>query len=417
MDLATLDQKPPLTPVDAKAKTDAIARALRRAARQAQLPAPFISGGAGIRARKGDRAFRLGVIVSFILMVLCPFLGASIYWGLIASAQYATEAKFALRSSESSGSSALSGFAGLGLSSQAQDAQILVDSIRSRRIVEALDRDVGLYRAYGGDDIDYFSRLKRDGPVEELEKYWRKRVDVNIETSSGIITLNVRAFNPQDSVAIAKKVIELSEALVNDISTRPRQDSFNQARAELTRAEKNLKRTTEAMRDERNAEGVLDASASAESLGKLVTTLRLQLSQAEADLAAQGAEAARDSPQAHVLHSRIASLKAQIAAYSHMIAGGDGENMAAHAGALSNLQVDLDLARQQYAQAAAVFENARVDLDTQHDYLVSFLPPTLAEKSTYPRRWWQWSIIVLPSLLLWSFLVGLAFLVRDHMAK
>jgi capsular polysaccharide transport system permease protein len=417
MDLAVLDQKPPLTLVEAKAKTDAIARALRRAARQAQMPAPLISGGAGIRARKGQRAFRLGVFASFILMVLCPFLAASVYWGLIASKQYATEAKFALRSAESSGTSALSGFAGLGVSGQAQDAQILVESIRSRRIVEAIDRDLGFSRVYGGGEIDTLSRLKPGEPVEELEKYWRKRVDVNLESTSGIITLNVRAFTPQDSVAIARKVIELSEALVNDISTRSRKDSFNQAQAELTRSEKNLKRATEAMRDARNAEGVLDAGAAAEALNKLVTMLRLQLSQAESDLAAQGAEAAHDSPQAHVFHSRIASLKEQIAEYSHKIAGGDGENMAARLGALSSFQIDLDLARQQYAQAAAIFEATRVDLDTQHDYLVSFLPPTLAEKSTYPQRWWQWSIVVLPALLIWSFLVGLAFVARDHMAK
>ena len=86
-------------------------------------------------------------------------------------------------------------------------------------------------------------------------------------------------------------------------------------------------------------------------------------------------------------------------------------------GLLSQKQIELDLARQQYAQWSAIYENARVDLDTQHAYLVTSLRPTLAQKSTYPRRWWEWSIIVFPSLIGWAILAALAFLVRDNMAK
>ena len=48
------------------------------------------SGGAGFRARKGDRAFRIGILASFVALFLLPLLGVSIYWGLIASKQYST---------------------------------------------------------------------------------------------------------------------------------------------------------------------------------------------------------------------------------------------------------------------------------------------------------------------------------------
>lgn len=80
-------------------------------------------------------------------------------------------------------------------------------------------------------------------------------------------------------------------------------------------------------------------------------------------------------------------------------------------------QIELDLARQRYALAASMFENARFDLETQRAYLVSFLRPTLAEKSLYPRRWIEWGIIVAPATIGWLALIAVAFLVRDHMAK
>lgn len=102
-DLTTIDTSPALDFAEAKSRSDAISRALRRAARQSRQPTPLIvGGGVGVRARRGDRAFRLGLIMSFIVMVAAPAVAASIYWGLIASKQYVSEAKFTLRSGEAS---------------------------------------------------------------------------------------------------------------------------------------------------------------------------------------------------------------------------------------------------------------------------------------------------------------------------
>src|SRR5579863_8824562 len=60
----------------------AISRALRRAARQARQPTSLIVGG-GVPVRRGDRAFRIGVVASFVAIVLIPAFAAGVYWGLI----------------------------------------------------------------------------------------------------------------------------------------------------------------------------------------------------------------------------------------------------------------------------------------------------------------------------------------------
>ena len=58
-----------------------------------------------------------------------------------------------------------------------------------------------------------------------------------------------------------------------------------------------------------------------------------------------------------------------------------------------------------------------MDMETQHAYLVASLRPTMAQRSTYPRRLWEWFIVVAPCTLGWTLLVGLAFLIRDNMAR
>lgn len=426
MDITAVDTKLPISIGDPKTQREAIARALRRAAHKAQMPMGAMSGGAGFRARKGEKAFRLGLIASFIVIVACPLIVASVYWGLVATEQYSTETKFALRAGESSMLDALGGsLAGASLGQQLQDTQIVANYIRSRTMVETLESEFGLRRIFARPEVDRLSRFDRRDSIEDLEKYWRRRVDTTIEQLSGIITVNVRAFTPEDSMALMTKVVELSERLVNDLSTRSRRDALEQAKKELTRSEQRLKAATAAMRDTRDAEGVIDAAAAAESINSVISALRLDLSHAEESLAVQGGSIAPDAPHVKILNARIQSLKDQIAYYSNQIAGaksgrrksGDGGNMAGRLENLSRQQVELDLAQQQYALAAVSFETARVDMETQQAYLVSFLRPTPAEKATYPRRWWEWSIIVFPSIFAWLLLVGIAFLARDNMAK
>jgi capsular polysaccharide transport system permease protein len=285
-------------------------------------------------------------------------------------------------------------------------------------MVDTLDKKLDLRSKFSRPEADYFSKFDAEDPIETLEKYWRKRVEASVDIMSGIISLQVRAFTPEDSLLITQNIIELSEKLVNELSTRSRRDALAQARAELTRAEEQLKNATSEMRDTRNAEGVLDAPSAAEAINKIINQLRMELSAAEESLAMQSSAAAGGSPQARLLHARVNSLKKQIATYSAQIANRENAgSLAEHAGVLSEKQVELTLAQQQYGLAATAYESARVDLEAQRAYLAPFLRPTLAQKSTYPRRWLEWAIIVVPAVLLWAAIVALAFVVRDHMAK
>jgi len=401
-------------PDDADRISKAISRALRRAANRSRAPSSVIAGG-GYTMRRGERAFRMGLWASFAAFVLAPLLVASIYWGLLASKQYVTEAKFSLHGSETS-------LAALGLGSgdekQLQDSQIVVKYILGRSMVDTLDKMIDLRSIYSRPDIDYFSRFDADDAIEKLEKYWKKRVDASVDLMSGIISVHVRAFTPEDSLAITQKVIEVSEKLVNEMSTRSRHDALDQAQAELTRAEDRLKAATAKMRDARNAEGVLDAPAAAEAINKVITELRLKLSATQNSLALQSSAAAMNSPQVRLLKARVESLEKQIADYTAQIASTENRgSLAGRAEALSERQVELNLAQQQYALSSTAYETARIDFERQRAYLVAFLRPTLAEKSLYPRRWLEWSIIVGPCVLGWALLVGVALLVRDHMAK
>lgn len=405
--------------VDGQTKAAAIARALRRAARQARQPASIVSGGVGFRRSRKDRLFTLGLIASAVTIVLLPMLVIGVYYGLIASDQYATETRFSLRNGEPGLSDMLGGLTGGGGSQQTQDSQIIIDYARSRTIVESLEKEVDLRQIFSPEGVDYFSRFKKHKPIEELVRYWRKRVDAYYEKASGIMTLEVRAFTPEDSLMLAQRVLEHCEKLVNDLSQRSRRDALAQAELELQRAQTQLKGATADMREAQNSQGVLDATVEAQALNKIVTMLRIDLVKAQQQIAGQGAAVLSDAPQVRVLNARVQTLQDQINKYASQIADKNqgGESMADRKRALDLNQTELAVAMQRYVMASVAFENARLDLETQKTYLAPFIKPMLATRPTYPKRWWNWFLISGPAFLAWALLAGSAFLIRDHMAK
>src|SRR5947209_19905775 len=103
----------------------------------------------------------------------------------------------------------------------------------SRAIVADLGGRDYLEKIYSGGNADFVSRLGNGEDLEDLWRYWKSKVKVNLDTLSGIVTLRVQAFTPEDATRIAQDIVALSEKLVNDVSHRSRSDSVEHDVAEV----------------------------------------------------------------------------------------------------------------------------------------------------------------------------------------
>lgn len=393
-----------------------VSQSLREAAREARAPRarwmPFRSAHLPMR-----RSFVYWLFVSFIVAVVLPVFGSGVYLALISSDQYASEVRFAVRGGERSPLDALSGVLGAAGNEYFQDALIVTTYLRGRQAIEDINKTVDLRRAFSRPEADFLSRFDSKDTIEELVWYWRWRADISIDALSGVITVIVRAFTPQDALDIATQVIAVSEKLVNDLSERSRRDALKQAQAELVRAEMTLQDKIRSMRDLRNTEGVLDADKTAEAMIKMLAEMRLERLRLEQEYAVQVRTVAPETPHLRVLAARIASMKEQIERLEGQMTRNGAQNAPALADAMGQFdrqKLERDIAQKQYVAAATAFERARVQLETQQLYLATFLKPVLAQEALYPKRWWIWSIIILGALALWGAGVGIAVLVRNY---
>jgi capsular polysaccharide transport system permease protein len=386
-------RKPEGPPVTTADRQQAITESLRQIARMSR----FVDRKKGIRSYQSHVKNDPWIPILFVVCFLLPTLAGAVYYGLIASDRYVTEARFAIRPAIGTADKATPDSVGTnsGVPSQmvAQDTLITHEYILSRPMLEYLETQLPLREWFGRDSIDYFSRFNPEKPVEKFLRYWKRRVDVDVESGSGIMSVTVEAFDPQESLSIAKAVMKEAERMVNDLSVKAREDAVAESTRELKLAEERMTKIRLDVRDLRNREGVLDAQKSNEANLKMVSELRAS----RINLAVQLAIGQRDlGPESR----RIIDIKQQIKDLDDNIARIERQSDAlTRFEALDN---DRKNAEKYYQQVLTAYERARIIASRQIEFFSPIVEPVRAESSTEPRRVLMISLVTAGAAVLFA---------------
>jgi capsular polysaccharide transport system permease protein len=308
------------------------------------------------------------------------------------SSQYISEARFAVRGGERVTADPIAAITGLSSFTQAQDSLIVVNYVKSRAIVEELNRTIDLRKMFSHRDIDWVSRFKGKAPIEDLVNYWRWKIKTAIESPSGIITIQVGAFSPDDALKIANAVVSSSEQLINSMSNRARRDAMEEAESELTRAEKRLGEVRAQLHDLRNAQSTLDPHRTAEGINKLIGELRLERARLEEEAnSATRSQINESAPQMQLLRTRIQVVGDQITGLERQLTSVTETSVTSVSGKITRfdeLELERQIAEKQYTLAVAAFERARMNAEHQKVYLTTFVSPLLPQDVAWPKRFW-----------------------------
>jgi capsular polysaccharide transport system permease protein len=373
-----------------------------------------------ITVRSGRRPGVLGW--SFIIAVLAPTFIAALYLALIASRQYVAEARFAIRTgveiNSGGANSALGAIASSfgSANSTMQDAYIVSDYIRSRTIIEDIGGKDIVHKIYSRADVDWFSRLPSSRTIEKIWKYWKGKIEVTIDTPTGIITLETSAFTQEDAKTLADLILLRSEALVNQISERSRTDALRRAENEVQLAQERLRIARAELLVYRNRTNVLDPEQAAKSIGDIIAKLYLEKVKIETDMASVSGSVSANSPTAQIARARIANLEKEIAALqSKLTSEQKNTALSDQISGYEETQLKVQFAEKLYAITQASYEKAREEQEKQQLYLVTIVRPSLPEEATYPRRVVDIAIVFAVLLVLWSMISLVVALIRDHM--
>lgn len=349
-----------------------------------RLPSLLGSAAGRLRERKG----RVGLLMK--IFVFCPTLLVFCYLLLLHSNMYLSRSMFAVRSgglNPASDGGGLSGLLSSYLPGGSSDSQIVLAYISSEHMLERVAAELDLVGHYAARARDPWSRLRQSPTREEMLAYWQWMVKPSFDLEKGVISVEVKAYDREMAQAVNRAVLRHSEALVNDMNTRAREDALRLAGEEVARAEGRVAAAAANLRGFRDAKALLDPEATARGLETVIAGLEVEAAKTGAELEAARKTTRMDSLIVADIQNRLHSLQAQIDREKARLAGLDAEKgpLSSLVGEYTALRLEEEFAGKQLVSAMNMHELARLQSVAQSRYVTPIQPPTLAEESGYPR--------------------------------
>jgi capsular polysaccharide transport system permease protein len=366
-------------------------------------------------------------LLSFAAVALLPTALAALYLFGFAADQYVSEFHFSVRQNQptpiETGSLAQSLTGGTSLLAAAIDSEIVVEYLKSHQLLDDLHPLVNFDAIYATQQADWLTRLDPAASNEAKLRYWRRMIDPYFDLSSGLISVRVRSFTPATSLRLARAVLALSEALVNQLSERARHDKVAYSEAEVARTQSRFAQTELALAAYRNAHGIVFPQMNATENATLDAGLRQDIARAEAQY-----QTLRDrgvsptAPALRALQSRTEALHAQLAQLQTELTQPGPPDAESPSPALATTLTGYDaldvadhIAQHEYEQALSLRQQAMAAAAQQQVYLNTFVQPNLPQASLYPQRWRTLLEVLVGSCVLWALATLLFYGVREHL--
>lgn len=352
----------------------------------------------------------------FWFVVLLPTAVSILYFGVLVSDVYISESRFVVRSPERPAKTGLGVvLSSAGFSTASEEVRAAQGYIQSRDALKSLDRDGFARRAWSAPSISVFNRfdpLGWSGSFEELYRYYGQKVDIKFDSETGITTLTVRAFDPQSSQQINRRLLEQAEGLVNKLNNRGQADMVRNAQREVDEAQLQSRNAAEELAAYRNEAGVIDPERQATVQLQMISKLQDELIGARMQLLQMSAIGAQN-PQIPTLRLRIEGLKKAIDEQLGAVAG-SSRSLSAAAVKFQRLQLQREYTDKQLAASLAALQDAKNEARRQRAYVERIAEPSKPDQAMEPRRLRGVFATLIVSLVAWAILVMLLAGVREH---
>lgn len=352
----------------------------------------------------------------FLATVVVPTGVAIAYYGLLASDVYVSESSFVVRSPDKPSTS---GFGVLlksaGFSNANDEVFAAQDFIRSRDALRAINKGGAFKASYSAPDISVFDRFNPTGmrgSFEDLFDYFRKKVDVNFDSSNSITKLTVRAYNSEDAYRFNEELLQLAEHTVNRLNERGRQDLIGFAQAEVNQAKIESREAAAKLASFRNQSGVVDPEKQAAVQLQMVSKLQDELIATRTQLA-ELQRYAPENPQVESFRIRIGSLQRQIGEESAKVAGSQ-RSLAGTAAQYQRLSLESQFADKNLAAAMSSLLEAQNEARRKQAYVERISRPNTPDEATEPRRLRGILATFILGLVAWGILSMLLAGIREH---
>ncbi|MGP9497503.1 MULTISPECIES: chain-length determining protein [unclassified Halomonas] len=346
---------------------------------------------------------------------LVAILLVSFYWFVWAQSRYVSSATVVLESPQVAAPEiSFASIMGGGGSGNTHDLLLLREHLLSVDMLRNLNEALNIRQHYS-EHGDFFARLRNaDAPIEELHKYYLRRVDVELDEYAGVLNISVQAFTPEFAYDMTELLLKAGEDHMNQMGHRLAEEQVLFLEQQMVRLEDRFRETRAELLDFQNEYGLVSPTATVESLNQVVATLEGDLARLQAQRDAMASFQSSQSSELRQVERNITALRDQISEQSERLAQAAGGALNRVSAEYETLELQAQFAQETYSSALAALENTRLEAARQLKQVSVLQSPLYPEYPTEPRRLYNSTVFAIITIFLAFILSMIIMIVKDH---
>jgi len=351
----------------------------------------------------------------WLALVLCIL--AIIYWGLVASNRYVSEAHVIIQQTDMpmNQSMGLSSLLGMSGAPNRADQLLLRDHLLSIDMLLKLDAELDLREHYSDRRRDPISRMwSADMSQEWFHRHYLSRVSVEFDEYAGVLVIRAEAFSPEKARAITSMLMEEGERYMNMVARRLAQEQVSFIEKQVAQIGERVMQARQAVLDYQNERNLVSPQGTAENLFGIVNQLEGQLTTLKTQRDALLGYLNPRHPSVVELDLQIAAVQKQIAHEQTRLTSSKRQTLNRNVEEFQRLQMNAEFAQDMYKTALAALEKGRVD-SVRTLRMVSVLQAaTHPQYPMEPRRIYNMTVFILATLMMAGIVGLLSTIIREH---
>jgi len=349
------------------------------------------------------------------LIYLACTAGAVWYVCNVAENRYDSIAHFSISREDSSQRDTATGLLGMmGDSATSNtDALTAIGFIRSANLLVELEKEFDLHKHYSASEDDILFRLEPDAPLEDRLEYYRKRISVEFNDSTGLTELTVQAYSPEAAEKVAKRILEHADTFINELNQTIAHKRMEFITSESKRAHDSVKSAKTELLAFQNKHQLIDPSSIIES--RLTSVQELKQARIKAEIELESLKlTSPNSPAIKSLDIKLKSLQTQIERQEAEISGESNQKLNQLLAEHKELTYTLEQAQRLMENTDLLREKTRVETLSKSRFFSVIQNPYTPEEHAHPKRVYLTITILLCAFVIYYILKSILTSIFDR---
>lgn len=344
-------------------------------------------------------------------------LMAIVYWGMIASDRYVSEAQIIIERTDMSAGSAmdlgslLTGAAG----GSRADQLLLRTHLLSVDMLNKLDAQLDLRSHYSDPSHDFLSRMwGKDRAEEWFHKHYLSRTSIEFDDYAGVLVIRVQAYDAKMAHAIAATLVSEGERFMNELGHAMARDQVAFLERQVSEMGQKVIAERQALLTFQNTNGMLSPQSAAKAIQTAINQLEALLTEAKTRRTALLGYLSPQAPSVVEIDMQVSAIERQITQEQSRLTSPKGKTLNSAVEAYQRMELSAKFAEDVYKTALVAMEKGRIEAVRSRKKVAVLQAPTVPQYPWEPRRVYSILVFVISALVIAGIIHLFAAIIRDH---